>query len=72
MEKGPFIVISGHDLHDLKLLLEMCIRDRDNLSFVTARGWEDLSQILKGYEALQVPVTEALVSHCLLYTSRCV
>ena len=22
MEKGPFIVVSGHDLHDLKLLLE--------------------------------------------------
>ena len=22
MEKGPFIVITGHDLHDLKLLLE--------------------------------------------------
>ena len=22
VEKGPFIVISGHDLHDLKLLLE--------------------------------------------------
>ena len=40
-------------------------RTEDNLSFVTARGWEDLSQILKGYEALQVPVTEALVSHFL-------
>ena len=22
VEKGPFIVITGHDLHDLKLLLE--------------------------------------------------
>ena len=22
IEKGPFIVVSGHDLHDLKLLLE--------------------------------------------------
>ncbi|OLA37744.1 MAG: ATPase, partial [Firmicutes bacterium CAG:110_56_8] len=40
-------------------------RTEDNLSFVTARGWEDLSQILKGYEALQVPVTEALVSQFL-------
>ena len=22
IEKGPFIVVSGHDLHDLKLLLD--------------------------------------------------
>ena len=22
IEKGPFIVVSGHDLHDMKLLLE--------------------------------------------------
>lgn len=29
--------------------------------FVTARGWEDLSQILKSYERLQIPVTEQLV-----------
>lgn len=29
--------------------------------FVTARGWEDLSEILRGYEALEVPVTEELV-----------
>ena len=43
----------------------MVKRTEDNLSFVTARGWEDLSQILKGYEALQVPVTEALVSQFL-------
>ncbi|MGN0978013.1 MAG: ATP-binding protein [Faecousia sp.] len=35
------------------------------LSFVTARGWEDLSQILKAYESLEVPVTEALVSQYL-------
>ena len=33
--------------------------------FVTARGWEDLSEILKGYEALGVPVTEALVGQYL-------
>ena len=43
----------------------MVKRTEDNLSFITARGWEDLSQILKGYEALQVPVTEALVSQFL-------
>ncbi len=33
--------------------------------FVTARGWEDLSELLKGYEALDVPVTKALVSQFL-------
>ncbi len=30
-------------------------------AFVTARGWEDLSEILKGYEELGAPVTEKLV-----------
>ena len=29
--------------------------------FVTARGWEDLSELLKSYEALQVPVSRAQV-----------
>ena len=28
--------------------------------FVTARGWEDLSALLRGYEALGVPVTEVV------------
>ena len=36
-------------------------RGEDTLSFVTARGWEDLSQIIRGYEGQEVPVTEALV-----------
>lgn len=36
-------------------------RKEDELSFVTARGWEDLSQIIQGYERLEVPVTEALI-----------
>ena len=30
-------------------------------AFVTARGWEDLSRLLGGYEALGVPVTEELI-----------
>ncbi len=30
-------------------------------SFVTARGWEDLSRIVKLYEEMQLPVTKALV-----------
>lgn len=33
----------------------------DGKYFVTARGWEDLSEILKNYEALQIPVTWELV-----------
>lgn len=40
-------------------------RKEDVLSFVTARGWEDLSEILKGYEHLGVPVTEALAAQYL-------
>lgn len=31
-------------------------------SFVTARGWEDLSRILQVYEDMKLPVTEELVS----------
>ncbi len=34
-------------------------------SFVTARGWEDLSRILKLYEEMQLPVTKALVQEYL-------
>jgi len=34
-------------------------------SFVTARGWEDLSELLQGYEALGLPVTEAQVGQYL-------
>ena len=33
----------------------------DGKFFVTARGWEDLSELLKHYEALDVPVTKALI-----------
>lgn len=33
----------------------------DGKFFVTARGWEDLSEILKSYERFQFPVTEKLV-----------
>lgn len=45
----------------------MIRRTADSLSFVTARGWEDLSEILLGYEELQAPVTESLIAqylHC--------
>lgn len=33
----------------------------DGKFFVTARGWEDLSEILKSYEELGIPITKALV-----------
>lgn len=33
--------------------------------FVTARGWEDLSEILKSYEELQVEIGEELIGEFL-------
>ena len=35
--------------------------DSHGKCFVTARGWEDLSQILHSYERLQIPVTRNLI-----------
>ena len=35
----------------------------DGKAFVTARGWDDLSDIIRIYEALGKPVDEGLVSH---------
>ena len=40
-------------------------RKDGELSFVTARGWEDLSRILQSYEALNVPISEALTEQYL-------
>lgn len=40
-------------------------RTKGGVSFVTARGWEDLSQILKAYEHMGVPVNQALVAQYL-------
>ena len=34
----------------------------DGLSYVTARGWEDLSDIMKAYETLGLPVTKEVVN----------
>ncbi|WP_029232456.1 ATP-binding protein [Butyrivibrio sp. VCB2006] len=34
--------------------------DADGRSFVTARGWEDLSRVIKVHEKLQIPVDENL------------
>lgn len=39
--------------------------DTDRKSFVTARGWEDLSDAIKAYEALKLPVGEALMGQYL-------
>ncbi|MFA9462943.1 MAG: AAA family ATPase [Velocimicrobium sp.] len=33
----------------------------DGTYYVTARGWEDLSQIMRVYETLDLPITEALI-----------
>lgn len=40
-------------------------RQEDQLSFVTARGWEDLSELLKSYEALEIPVCASLAAQYL-------
>ena len=40
-------------------------RRESELCYVTARGWEDLSQMLLGCEALDIPVTEELVGEFL-------
>ena len=40
-------------------------RKDGTLSFVTARGWEDLSRILQSYEALNVSVSESLAAQYL-------
>ena len=40
-------------------------RDENSLHFVTARGWEDLSCLLRSYEAMGLPVGEELVAEFL-------
>jgi len=40
-------------------------REEASLQYVTARGWEDLSAIVRSYEAMEVPVTESLISQYL-------
>lgn len=35
--------------------------DVDGMQFVTARGWEDLSHLMKVYEELQLPIDETVV-----------
>lgn len=40
-------------------------QEADDKHFVTARGWEDLSAVLKSYEILHFPVDEALIGQYL-------
>lgn len=40
-------------------------RKNGDLTFVTARGWEDLSRLLQSYEQLGFPVTQALIAQFL-------
>ncbi len=40
-------------------------RSNGGVSFVTARGWEDLSALLRRYEELNIPLTEAQVEQYL-------
>ena len=42
-------------------------RQGNVFSFVTARGWEDLSEIIHHYEALSLPVTQPLIEQYLQY-----
>ena len=42
-----------------------CFAGADEKRFVTARGWEDLSAVLKSYEILHFPVDEALIGQYL-------
>ena len=35
--------------------------DVDGMQFVTARGWEDLSYVIRSYESLSIPVDEDLI-----------
>lgn len=46
-------------------------RKEGALHFVTARGWEDLSQLLQSYENLQISVTEELVGEFLNHEETC-
>lgn len=39
--------------------------DVDGLQFVTARGWEDLSNLMKAYEKLGIPVQENVIQEFL-------
>lgn len=46
-------------------------RRENSVSYVTARGWEDLSRLLQSYETLDIPVTEAVIGEFLRLEETC-
>ena len=82
VEKGPFIVISGHDLHDLKLLLEQTEGKGINIythgEMLPAHGYPELKKYshLKGNfgtawqnqqkEFLDIPAPVLFTTNCLM------
>jgi len=82
IEKGPFIVISGHDLHDLKLLLEQTEGKGINIythgEMLPAHGYPELKKYthLKGNfgtawqnqqkEFADIPAPVLLTTNCLM------
>lgn len=42
--------------------------DVDGMNFVTARGWEDLSSLLKVYEAGELAVTEDVIGEFIYHS----
>ncbi|MCI7099156.1 MAG: AAA family ATPase [Lachnospiraceae bacterium] len=55
-----YLEIRRENFYDIETTL-------DGRRFVTARGWEDLSQILYTYEKLSIPVDEELIIQYLQY-----
>ena len=82
VEKGPFIVISGHDLHDLKLLLEQTEGKGINIythgEMLPAHGYPELKKYshLKGNfgtawqsqqkEFVDIPAPVLFTTNCLM------
>lgn len=82
IEKGPFIVVSGHDLHDLKLLLEQTKDKGINIythsEMLPAHGYPKLKQYphLKGnfgsawqnqqFEFHNIPAPILFTTNCLM------
>lgn len=82
VEKGPFIVITGHDLHDLKLLLEQTVGKGVNIythgEMLPAHGYPELKKYphLKGNfgtawqnqqkEFADIPAPVLFTTNCLM------
>ena len=87
VEKGPFIVISGHDLHDLKLLLEQTqgkgIHVYTHGEMLPAHGYPELKRYphLKGNfgtawqnqqkEFADIPAPVLFTTNCLMPPKAC-